>query len=133
MAENPRANLAVNTDVPRAASGSRNATYVRHPRLTFFIISRKVSVLVNQMDIEMNHIVRQLSLFYKNDKPDGFGVTLDDQFFADNPEAGSLFEQMSQCSINKYKTLKTEQERNEFVADVHSQFADVYEWHHTQT
>lgn len=76
------------------------------------------------------HIVRQLSLFYKNNLPEGFGVTLDEEFFQNNPKAGSAFEEMSQCSINEYKKLKSEIERKEFIADIHSQLADACKWHH---
>jgi hypothetical protein len=69
-----------------------------------------------------------LHLFYKNDLPEGFGVGLDEQFFTDHPEAQENFVNASQMSIEFYRTLETDEGRQELIADIQSQFNQVCRW-----
>ena len=71
-----------------------------------------------------------LHIFYQNNLQEGFGVGLDDQFFTDHLEAQDNFVTASQMSIEFYKELHTDRARQEFIANIQSQFNQVCQWFH---
>lgn len=57
-----------------------------------------------------------LNIFFRNDTPQGFGIGLTPEFFEDNPGLREQVINISQMTINHFKTLP-EQERQEFIAE----------------
>ena len=69
-----------------------------------------------------------LHLFYKNDLPEGFGVGLAEEYFIDSPEMQHVLTDASQMSVNEYKQLHTDRERQQFIAGIQQQFAQCCRW-----
>lgn len=69
-----------------------------------------------------------LNLFYKSDTPQGFGIGLTPEYFESNPELMSKIIDLSQMTINYYKTLDTDEERLECVADSWEQLEECREF-----
>ena len=65
-----------------------------------------------------------LNIFYKNDTHQGFGIGLTPDFFEDNPCLMDQVINLSQMTINHYKSLTTDKERDECVADTWSQLEE---------
>lgn len=67
----------------------------------------------------------QVSVFYKNDTPEGFGVTLAHEFFEDNTAAVQAMLDVAQCTIKHYEALETEAERQACIRDTWTQLEEL--------
>jgi hypothetical protein len=63
-----------------------------------------------------NPVLFCLNLFYKNDTPEGFGIGLTPDFFEGNPNLMENVINLSQMTINHYKTLTIE-DREQLIKD----------------